>query len=337
VERQLEFIEEAMDYFPSVRMLVLTGGEAFLLGDGLNKLVSKATELGLPSRIVTNGYWGNTRAAARKRLAKLQECGLGEVNFSIGVEHQQYVPIRSVLNAILEAVDLGITVAIMVEIRDGQDIDLTGFIEEGIPALVDQGKVLFVPSPWMSFTPGKEIPQNPLFVAESKKAQRGCNVLYNTISFTPAQKLFACCGLPMEDLDELMIADLSQGARLKDQIEQTPDDYLKAWIHVQGPQKILEYAREKGFLETVSAPVHICDACRSLYRTEGLVEKIFADGVPEPAKLSAKAFARSCMLPKGGAANAKMAVEVMKSASSWEAFLKVLEAAGCGLKAEVMA
>ena len=43
--------------FPSIKVVVFTGGECTLLNDDLYEGISFAKKLGLSTRIVTNGHW----------------------------------------------------------------------------------------------------------------------------------------------------------------------------------------------------------------------------------------------------------------------------------------
>src|SRR5215469_6384658 len=72
---------------PSIRLVVFTGGECFLLGNVLNELIKRATDRGLMTRCVTNGYWATSRNAAKQRIAEVAAAGLKEINISTGTFH----------------------------------------------------------------------------------------------------------------------------------------------------------------------------------------------------------------------------------------------------------
>ena len=86
-----KYIDEALDEYPTIQVLVLTGGECFLLGDTLVRIIQYATYKGLKTRVVTNGYWANTYESAFNRLKPLVNAGLYEINFSTGDEHAEFV------------------------------------------------------------------------------------------------------------------------------------------------------------------------------------------------------------------------------------------------------
>jgi pyruvate-formate lyase-activating enzyme len=74
-ERILKYIDEAARTFPSLRVVVFSGGECFLLGKKLDAAIAQAREHGLGVRCVTNGYWAITPERARKRIQQLKAAG----------------------------------------------------------------------------------------------------------------------------------------------------------------------------------------------------------------------------------------------------------------------
>lgn len=83
------YVDECMiHYGDSLKVLVLTGGECFLLGNDLNLIIDYASRIGLSVRVVTNGYWAKSPEIAKEKLLELSKCGLKEVNFSTGEDHQ---------------------------------------------------------------------------------------------------------------------------------------------------------------------------------------------------------------------------------------------------------
>src|SRR5262249_34967627 len=73
LERILGYIDQAADDFPTLRLVVFSGGECFLLRDDLDAAIARATARGLATRCVTNGYWATSPRAARERIAPLYD------------------------------------------------------------------------------------------------------------------------------------------------------------------------------------------------------------------------------------------------------------------------
>lgn len=314
----------------SIRLVVFTGGEAFLLGDKLVKLVAQVTKQQRFSRIVTNGFWATTKGAAERKLYALKEAGLGEINFSTGPEHQKFVPIDRIANGVRAAALLGIQSAVMIELHDGAKIDMRPFESDEIQMLIEAGKVILKCSPWMSFTPGEDRRQSDGYRKITDGAAQGCSVIYNTITVSPKHRLIACCGLTMEEIPELEIGDLKIST-ITDLLRNTPDDILKTWIHISGPKAIFDYAVTLGIIDKQDLPDHICAVCRCLYNSHEMVNKLFQNGIPEPAKQAVQLYKLSCLMPKPSNSTMLADFEIMKSISSWKLTLEILKKANCQL------
>lgn len=89
------------------RTLCLSGGEVFLVPDHLQRAARLCREAGCQLVVQTNGFWGRDRDRAK---ALLEQCrGITQMGFSVDATHLQEVPLDSVLGAISETVDAGIT------------------------------------------------------------------------------------------------------------------------------------------------------------------------------------------------------------------------------------
>lgn len=95
------YINQAFISYSNLELVVFTGGECFLLRDDLFSSIKFATNLGLKTRCVTNGFWGKTIDSAKTVTKKLIWAGLTEINFSTGIDHQEWVPLASIANASL--------------------------------------------------------------------------------------------------------------------------------------------------------------------------------------------------------------------------------------------
>lgn len=81
------YIDQAIEDFPTLKALVVSGGECFLLGDDLVKVVKHAALSNLSVRAVSNGYWANTYEDAVRRLKPLKAAGLTEIYLRFGCEN----------------------------------------------------------------------------------------------------------------------------------------------------------------------------------------------------------------------------------------------------------
>ncbi len=103
-EKIFNYIDETISCFPSIKVLVITGGECFVLGKKLNEIIKYAKKLNLLTRVVSNGFWAKTYDIAYKKLYELKKIGLTEINFSTGDNHIEFVSVENVVNGVRAAV-----------------------------------------------------------------------------------------------------------------------------------------------------------------------------------------------------------------------------------------
>lgn len=77
-EEMKNYINQSIEAYPSIRVLVITGGECFTLGKDLDKIIKYGANKRLIVRIVTNGYWAKSFKKAYLRLKQLKNLGLKE-------------------------------------------------------------------------------------------------------------------------------------------------------------------------------------------------------------------------------------------------------------------
>jgi hypothetical protein len=224
------YIEQATQ-IPSFKVVVFTGGECFLLGKDLDFLVAKASEGGLVTRFVSNGYWATSKEIARRRLKELTDAGLHEANLSTGDNHAKFVPPDRVKTAAIEAVNAGLTALVMVELFQTSEFNFKKFLGDGeFKELVASGHIGLRLSPWMSFSEN-DVPQSAKYSQLSKSANGRCSTIFDVVTINPDQILIACCGLPFEDLKDLHLGDL-RNTSIKDLLDMPSDDFLKVWLHI---------------------------------------------------------------------------------------------------------
>jgi hypothetical protein len=264
-----QFIEEGAR-LPSCKLVVFSGGETFLLREDLNEAIKYATDLGLATRCVTNGYWAKRMDRGRKRLAGLVDAGLKELNVSTGDYHQQWVSQDAVVNAACLSVELGMreTVVVVEMQRERRVSADTLSRDDRIRALLDNERNHFkiVQSPWMPMTEDQVIEQPPevLLNRNTLHMRGGCSSILSTLVLTPDQRVGVCCGLTREQIPELN-GQWSDG--LTSIVEQAGADFLKLWLAVDGPERILAWAATKDpTIEWENKYAHHCHACVAIYR-----------------------------------------------------------------------
>src|SRR5207249_7965204 len=69
-------IRQAAALSPKITTLVFTGGEPFLFVPDLERMIGLCYDLGLSTRVVTNGFWARDTARGRDILHRLRLAGI---------------------------------------------------------------------------------------------------------------------------------------------------------------------------------------------------------------------------------------------------------------------
>ena len=264
-------ISEAKQSFPNIGIVVFTGGEALLLKDELMKSIAHATELGLKTRVVSNGFWAKRQDGARKTSNNLAASGLYELNISTGRDHQQFVPEESVINASEAAVESGITTLVTVE-TDTNHSDCYKSLRKNtrIQALLKTRKFKIINNFWMPFHTDADA---RLQAPDMSILRTGCSQVFDNVVVTPHDNLSACCGLTLEHIPEMRLGK-NDGANMQQMFLSQSDDFMKYWLRVAGPYKIIEDVMGDEAQKYLGGVVHGCQACAILHKTPEIRERI---------------------------------------------------------------
>ena len=123
-------IKNSIAKFPSLKVLVITGGECFLDISYISSIIKYAKSKGLICRVVTNGFWAKEKEYAIELLSKLKSKGLDEINFSTGDDHLNYVPIKSIKNGISAAISLNLVTVVNIESGKDRNFDMSKFLDD---------------------------------------------------------------------------------------------------------------------------------------------------------------------------------------------------------------
>jgi hypothetical protein len=267
LDRLLGYIDQAAA-LGSVRLVVFSGGECFLLGDELVVAIARATVNGLATRCVSNGFWAHSEERAAELLGRLRDAGLKELNVSTGDYHQRFVPPSRVVTAALAGVRLGMRVVLVVESRVGRRFTADHLLTDArFHELLGDPRCTVIESPWMTMSDDPAVTHDPdsLVHAGTLYRRRGCDSVLNTIVITPREQLGACCGLTREQIPEMHVGSL-RDAPLEVLVERAFGDFMKVWLSVDGPEHILAWAAARDpRIEWEHRYSHHCDACRALY------------------------------------------------------------------------
>lgn len=255
----------------TVKLVAFTGGEPFLLGDDLVKLVSIASNRGFNVRIVTSAFWGKDRKIAKKRLLKLYESGLKEISISWDDFHEKFVSFEHVYNVFWSAVECGILPAINIVQAEKSYWTSAKVREElGIgdlfPDLV------------------AETPLNRTGRAEKNLKEAGlrpqrivgpCPYVLTGPTLSAKNKLLACCGV-IPNTEALILDHDFKPENLHSAMQKGLKSPLLNWIFLRGPYAVMEYISQK---HNIPIPDKSnvggnCEACKLLFERKDISKKI---------------------------------------------------------------
>lgn len=272
-ENILKYIKEATECFPTIKVVVFTGGECTLIGDDLFAAISYANRLSLSTRVVTNGSWAKTENSTRKKIDRFVESGLTEINFSTGDEHAMFVDVNSIVKAAIICAQNGIRAGISVEghgkgVVKGVNLLKHPLIDDFYNADPSNIKKLIVfTNVWMSIDNRVNFEQadsNNRF-SSVYPFPKGCNNVVTNIVVNPEEQLSSCCGLTFENIKEMKVGSLKTNT-MKSLFDQQVDDFMKLWLHAEGPEEMMKFAKEKDpTIELPEKSFHICEACAYMY------------------------------------------------------------------------
>ena len=272
-----QYIDDSLKAYPTIKLLVLTGGECFTLKDDLKTIIRYAKEKKLLVRCVSNGYWATSFKKAYLTLKDLIENGLSEINFSTGDEHLKWVSLDNIVNGIIASVKLKITVCINRESSVVSTFKHNDLINDSrlkkYKNLLDK-QIKIVSGIWMPFTKSSEEELSLKSKIKNTRISR-CDSLFTTISINPHHKMFACCGLTSNYIPCLYLGDTTSHS-IKELYEYQFSDFVKIWLYNEGPKIIMEFISkiEPKYSTVDVSNWHICRICAYLLTNSEIMEII---------------------------------------------------------------
>lgn len=265
------------------RGVVFTGGEATLVLDTVLAGIAQARALGMGTRLVTNGWWADTDAAAAAFVDRLRSAGLDELNLSTGDQHARFVPVPSVIRSAVAALEQELrSLCVMVEVTEASAIRKELVIDD--PAFQravarhPAAHVQVFESPWMPtrIDRSRSYPDGYLLNRSNVALKTGCTSCLTTTTLQADGRIAACCGIGMRTVPELQVGRV-ETTSLQEADERAADDFLKRWIRLDGPEKILAWAASiDPEIEWEDLYAHKCHACLRLYKDDR-VRAVIAD------------------------------------------------------------
>jgi organic radical activating enzyme len=256
--------------------VVFTGGEATLRWKDLLRCVSHARRLGFPVRLVTNAHWAKDLETAREKLAHLIDAGLSEINYSTGDEHARFVPIERVAYAIVAACERSFRVHVMVELKKDNSVIRKTLMEHPLVAGLSEEQREWLtaePSPWMPLSHGavNRYPEGSATDRRNAATRIGCESVLQTYTVQADGRVGACCGLGLRVIPELNVERVENSGFLRRAIADSEEDFLKLWIHYQGPERIVRWAAQHNpEIKWEGMYAHHCQFCQRLYHDDAV-------------------------------------------------------------------
>jgi len=261
----------------TLRFVIFTGGEAFLLGNDLQRIVAYVAEKGIMTRVVTNAYWATSKKKAVKILTELKALGLTEINISCDDYHQEFIPLKNVKHANEAALEIGlpallghrqkphgrITVKYLSEyfgvelhrFREGEKNPDNNVILSGHNIPLYSSSNPRDSDPW-------EIPEN------NRDWMGACNLVLQNIVISPDLRVQICCGIAMSTIPELYIGSLAESDLLTI-LQRGNQDLIANWLALEGPSSIKDFICSKDpSIDLPKQYVNRCHLCNELFTRE---------------------------------------------------------------------
>lgn len=284
-DKILNYINKAVERFPTIELLVLTGGECFLISEDIPLIISRAKSKGLMSRIVSNGYWASSYNNAISKLTPIVKAGLTEVNFSTGDNHQEFVPFDNIINGLRAAYDLGIrSMALSIESR--QDAEFTNKeVEKNIflSPLIEKGILHILNAHWIKFSTERDWDElKDISFFKKHQTHVPCRNIFNNIFINPHSQMHSCCGLTVEYNEFLKLGNIESHS-MSDLYHNQFKDLFKFWLHVDGPAVIYDKVTS---LRNITKKTfnHECAYCIELVRDKEniqIIKQLFSSHLTE--------------------------------------------------------
>ena len=271
----MRIIDEVQSW-GTLRLVVFTGGEAFLLGEDLRKTVAYSSQRQVLTRIVTNAYWATSKRKAVHVLSELKSLGLTELNISCDDYHQEFVPLERVKHANEAASETGLPALLVHRQKSGGRITVEYLSEYlGVPLhlfrrgednpdnnVISTGRnvPLYPDSPRCAPEPGEP--------PTDRDWTGACKSVLRSIVISPDLRVEICCGIARSSIPELYIGSLAEND-LVTILQRGNQDLITNWLALEGPSSILSFVRSKD--PSIRLPEHYvspCHLCNELFTRE---------------------------------------------------------------------
>lgn len=267
-------LDQAFDEIERVnpKTLVFTGGEVTLHKERLLESLRRADEMGLKTRIVTNGWWAHDMESARQMIDELVDAGLDELSTSYDDFHTDFIspePIINLVDAGLESDLDNIALACVVGPEDPEyDKErITELLNERLDEPVsEQSGLLLIEDSAVPLGSGAQLDVSS--IKAKSKHDDGCMEVSSTLSIHPDGSVKACCGHAQWYVPDLTLGNIKEEPLLEI-LDRGKRNLIYWLIHEVGPKRLIDRL-DVDDDTNYSGICHACHALLGEYREEFL-------------------------------------------------------------------
>jgi hypothetical protein len=264
---------DQVEKWGSLVQVIFTGGEPFLLGEGLFKIIKHCSKKKLLTRIVSNAYWASSNHKAEKIISRLKTIGLTEINFSVDDFHQEFIPIQYIKNAVNACEENHLPVLLAHKKMNGSKITI-GSLEEMLGRklpVYDPGKEekhnTMISTGWtVPLGKGSDAVSKDDWMPDDDGASwdRACSRVLEQLIFTPQKELSICCGVASPHIKEFRFK--INGNDLLTTIEKANSDFITNWLSLEGPYGMMRFIKKHDpSIEFHKRYVQSCHLCNDIF------------------------------------------------------------------------
>jgi Radical SAM superfamily/Iron-sulfur cluster-binding domain/4Fe-4S single cluster domain len=254
---------------PNLRKNIhIAGGEPFLYFTQMLQLARHAHRHGFSSSIVTNGFWGVNEPRAAGMIASLIEHGLRRVELSVDHFHLEFLPPRTIRQALRVLKDAGVFICVRVVTTRKHQIDETlrqftpgdlDGVEVNASGLIPTGRAI------------REVNADEYY-SSAEGAHGSCSNFLN-LTIRPDGNVGPCCA-GAESTPSLSLGNVNSASldRIAQDAEQ--NSFLKQVVE-RGPSSFFPALRNTGLERKIRAEyTSICQACSELFRDPEVLQAL---------------------------------------------------------------
>ena len=261
----------------SCKMVNFSGGEPFILGESLIKMITAARARALPVRVTTGAYWSRNYQTSCQRLEPLVDAGLNQLVVSCGDMHQAYVPLNNVVIAAQAAYAYNLSIYINIGTTSRSKIKMKEVVQSF--AAADIPLPLIRESPLIPFGRGKEsIPANDLFLRPVSDLSGPCPSMTKNPTVHPDGTLSGCASILSRECRPLTFGNIHQYP-INSLIGEMDGHPLAAWIHKVGVVELKNLIEANTSLRFQDEYVNICHLCGDLLHNRDAVDYLKGIGI----------------------------------------------------------